>query len=487
MGLSAIRKRSNDSHSRILRRRVAARPLAIALALCLLPAAGHAQSEFEFSVLVSESWVDNIDLAPDNVPAEEEWVTQVVPAINWDYESRRAQVSLDYRLQALFYAEDSDRDEVLQQAVLTTWAELVADWFFVDLAGSIDDVPVAPTAPVNVDNLFDTDLLAEARAVQVTPYLEHAFGPVTALASYNYGMVDYGPVRSGDFVLDDATQYDARGELRSSDEDGVFTWLASYNATKTDYEIAPTYRYDTAGLELGYLIVTNFRLLAGGGYESDLTEDQEGGGMDEPYYEAGFEWDVGPRTRVEGRVGERFYGTSYAFRWQRTGRVVNWDISYSDIPTNSAQERLSRPVEIEEMAVEPVATLEGRRLNSDVYIVKRFEANIIANFNRTTFELGAFHSRVRYLNVPGEDESYGGAFQVDRRMTPRMTLGGRAEWQTFTPREGGDPFDEVIFGLVLVQQLTPTLELNLRGEHNHRTEADGYTATWFTLGLLKRF
>jgi len=78
---------------------------------------------------------------------------------------------------------------------------------------------------------------------------------------------------------------------------------AFYDAQQADYEISPTFRYDQANVELGYAVSRSIRLLATGGYESDLITDSPTGVSMKPSMEVDSSWTLGQQHRLRAVAG----------------------------------------------------------------------------------------------------------------------------------------------------------------------------------------
>jgi hypothetical protein len=157
----------------------------------------------------------------------------------------------------------------------------------------------------------------------VTPTLNRDFGYVTLLARYTYGEVNFD--ESNDFSAQDSTTKSAYASLATSDPREQFNWRVFYLSDRTEYENFLPYRYDQAGVDLGYAVNSDLRLVGEYGLETDLTETAIDGGLDSSYWMAGAVYEPDERNRLEARVGERFWGDSYFFNFRHRARYLELD------------------------------------------------------------------------------------------------------------------------------------------------------------------
>src|SRR6056297_702611 len=153
-----------------LRRRRAETTLLGALASSLLvgPAVA-AEWAFETRLAGSETWTDNISLAADGDEVSE-WVTELRPGFTVSGEGPRIDAQLDYDAQALWFADNSDLNDVFHDANGQANFELVERSLFLDGYLRFDQQNIDPRNRVAYSNLFNTGNRADTFVLGLSPY-----------------------------------------------------------------------------------------------------------------------------------------------------------------------------------------------------------------------------------------------------------------------------------------------------------------------------
>jgi hypothetical protein len=124
---------------------------------------------------LKETYTDNVTLAP---AGEEEWdlVTQINPGVSINGTGRRVRLNLNYRLQTLFYAQDSDRDNVFHQLGANAGVELVKERFFVNVRANVSQTNLFNTGRVARDNISGAGDRTDTASVEVEPIWRERWG-----------------------------------------------------------------------------------------------------------------------------------------------------------------------------------------------------------------------------------------------------------------------------------------------------------------------
>jgi hypothetical protein len=122
----------------------------------LFPEIGRAQTKATFTprVSVSETYDDNLDLAPDN--EESDWITTVSPGFLLELDSQKTQLDLDYEAGFAFYAQDSSRDTTRHRARIS-WDQLLAEHWRLNLNNTFS----RSEDPITVEDDRITDISNE--------------------------------------------------------------------------------------------------------------------------------------------------------------------------------------------------------------------------------------------------------------------------------------------------------------------------------------
>lgn len=464
----------------------------LALSGATLCASASADAQFEPYLGADLMWVDNLDLAAPGEVKQEDYVAQIAPGLRLRQQSKRLKSYLDYRLQALFYDESNDRNQVFHNAALSADLTAIEDWFFVGMDGSYFQSVVDPTRPVNTNNLFNVGNTADTATGRITPELKHRFRAAQLDAAYSYAVVDYRKSSDPAAVLDDSRNQNAFAQLSSVDEEALLTWLARYEYQHAEYDIALPFTYERAVGELGIRLVQGLRLIGRGGVESDPFLVPEQGGLDESFWAGGFEWHRGRNFELRVLRGERFFGTTWEALMRMKGRILQFEVGYDETPTTQTQQIAMRNVQAPDPAqpvppLPPEASIFGRA-TSEIYLLRRGHAQVAAVGRLTRIGLDYVDEEREYVLLGGvRDDFRSGRLFVNRQFGQRTFGEVSASLVDSDLREGGSYRDE-IYTLMLTREIGMRTTLSLSGHHLSRTgDLEEYDANWVSLGLQMTF
>jgi uncharacterized protein (PEP-CTERM system associated) len=396
--------------------------------LAALPA--YAEVTITPSIMVSGTYADNFALASEGAE-QEDVIWQANPSIVIQHRAQRANSSLLYTMQNVFYTDENDLNETFHQLDAGSQIQVLRDLFTLDLAAGISQAVIDPEQPRNPNNLFASGNIADATRYSARPHLTHRFGSVQADAEYLWGRVDYEPVRDGDpFVSEDADDTALVLSLASADPEARLTWRLSYEERETDYKTALDYAYDVAALDLGWGLTRKLRLLVRGGVESDLLVRQDQGGLDEGFWEVGFRWRPTSLNELEVRGGRRSFGDSWSALYRRRARQLQLELTYSVVPTTQSQALIfADPVLPPDQTPGPSGPLEplpvgpDLRLTDEVYISRNLAGTLNLTGRRGAVALRLFGEEREYIASNLIEKSNGFSFAYSRRMTSLIDAG----------------------------------------------------------------
>jgi hypothetical protein len=451
----------------------------------------NTQSGFEPRLFIGETYVDNLALVDPNASKQDDFVTQVNPGFNWRVKRPRFYSYVDYTLQSLFYADNSDLNQVYNQLLATATGELAENLFFLEGSAVAVQQVVDPTQPVNIpEKIFDTSgNLTDSYTAHLTPYLRHRFGSGLVVdARYTYGFVKYHELDNTE-DLNDSVDQQALFSLGTDEESPPrLSWKVAYDHENADYENSLPFRYDQASVELGYAATRELRLIARAGYESDLTVDTTDGGLDESYWLAGFEYEAGHGNRLRAMGGQRFFGTTYDVAYEYSGRQLMVNLHYVDGPETAAHELMIRPVTEQAQTPVPISGTDLTVVSSDLYVRKDFEGSMTLTGRRTKIEVHLRDYRRRYLTRDLADEFREAGAGLVRQLTARTDLALGANWSDYEIEDGGGAVDDLNLSVDLRRRITETLRGSLSlGRQERSGDFSQYDANWITLSVTKTF
>jgi len=453
-----------------------------------------AETTFEPYVSLELMWLDNLNLAGAGEAKQEEYIAQVSPGLRFNQQSERLDSYLDYRLQALFYEDDSNLNDVLHNANLSADITAIEDWFFVGIDGSYFQSLLDPERPQNADNLFNVGNISDTAAGRITPELRHRFGGVLFDARYSIGIVDYRGSQDAqqDVQLDDSRNDEGSVQLSNADKEARLAWVAGYEYQHVDYDVALPFEYEQAFAELGVRVGSSLRLIARGGAESDPFDTLADGGLEESFWSAGFQYQRGERFELRVLGGERFFGTSWEAQLRSKGRILEAELGYEETPTTQTQRVAMRDVQAPDPTlppepVPPEAALFGRA-TSETYLLKRAHGTLAAVGRLTSVGVSVSVEQREYVLLGGlEDEFQIGRVFVSRRFGPR-TLAEISAGIVDGELRDGVAYRDQLYDLSVSRELGARTRLSLTGHHLSRSgDTDDYDANWVSLGVVMTF
>ena len=464
----------------------------------LATSAAHAELYIDPRLSAAVAYVDNSGLSSTNTSST--FVEQLIPGIRLSYDTLRAQVFLDYQLQALRFESDNS-NQVFQQGQLGVQAAAIPDWLYFDLGAGREQTVVNPAAQINTGNLFQVGNTADSVNGHVTPILRHSFSYADLEASYTRGLVHYtqaGDINTGGALsLDNSKNQNELFRLSSNDPLARFSWEGRYRHDKVDYDIAQDLDYEQAYGQLGFRLTPSFQLLGRGGRESDPRDGVSAGGLDASSWMGGFSWLDAGRMELRFLAGRRFFGTSYDGLWRYTGRILDMNVSYVEEPTTQSQDQVLRATATPTSGFSPGQVVgptqltgngEFARAGTDIYLLKRLNGQIGVRGRLTTIYVSLYSERRSYFTLPaGEDRVHGADVTVMRKLGPSLTLEGDASVDDESLREGDD-FRQYTYSVRLSQQLGLRTRLTLSGNRTQRSGGlNPYSANWVLLQIDMHF
>ncbi len=404
----------------------------------LVPQVGLAAIEFQSDLGLAEIYTSNVDLAAGALE-EDEWVTRLAPHVSLNYASPMLELMADYTLEALFYANDSERNQSYNQLDSRVLLDLIGKDLQLRGLGVINQVNVSPERPVANNNLYTTANRTDATTWSLGPQWQRdVFGGSEVSGYATFGEVNYDDPRSQDIdTISGRFSLHTRPRLRPA-----VSYELTYEYDKLDYLVSGDSVVQTAYLQLGYRLNNSLELFVLGGLDNDI-EERLDGALDESRWEAGFDTETGV-GRLRAAVGHRYFGPTYSFQWSLTSNDANYRISYREAPTTSD---LTRVREIPAAwgtgtGVPPLLPPDsnlGRPGDPLRYISRRGDALGSWHLLRTELSAGLFweNRRDQVLTGPGgvtnvslyNEESYGFNLGARWEAGPRSVIILGANWR----------------------------------------------------------
>ncbi len=385
-------------------------------------------------LILGEAYTDNIALAP-KAAEEEDFITRVTPGITLHQDGKRLDYDIDYYLETLWYARDSDRNGVYSNLASNGLLDVIGEQLRLQGQAAISQVNVTPEKPVSDSNIFVTDNRSDATIWSVGPILRRPLlGQSEIDAYYLYGQVTYD-----DTTIQDAQRQNARVVVRQQEEAvAQLDYELVWNFEQIDYDETPQkVELQELYLQLGYRLLPELRLTVLGGLDSDF-RDPSDSSLSEARWEVGFDLELADNV-VSAGVGERFFGTSYRAAWTREVENRRFRLSYSELPTTtdllSFRQIPSGDPDADPLAPDAVIDRPGTVAR---FIRRRFDATFEWIGFKSSFQIQALWDE-REDVTPGDparpgsqtpdETSYGVGIEYRYSLGQRTTLTSNALWR----------------------------------------------------------
>jgi uncharacterized protein (PEP-CTERM system associated) len=421
------------------------------------------------SISVAEIYSDNVTLAPSGAE-ESDWVTQITPGITVCRNTARLHLQANYSLQALYYLNDSSRNDIYHQLGANGRAEVLPGRFYVDARTSYGQEAINYESAFSDDNALVTDNRTDVLRFSVSPYWIEDLGRVGTLsARYSYQRADY------DEGLRDSTSNSANLRLVNPSAADTWSYALAYSTQRVEREDRsdPNY-FDDAYVDLGYLVNANLRLLGRAGVETEYEED---GGVDRlgsSYWNVGFRWSDA-RTSVEARWGQRFFGDSFQLSASRRASLLTARLTYSEEPDIEDRFSLLSPEEFglpgviydpdtgQFVELPPIVVSQN-----EVFLRKRATASLVYESARSVISGSVYNEQRDYFVTEDDQERLGVDLYWRWQWLPRTALIPRVGWERVEFRDG--QVDYIRGARISVARLlSPQSQAGLTLRHQNRS------------------
>jgi uncharacterized protein (PEP-CTERM system associated) len=288
------------------------------------------------SITVRESYTDNA--FPDSTEVRSDFITQVTPAIRIEGRTPRLTANFNFAPTALFFARNSDANDVVNNLSAYANLEAVEKFFFVEGSGYIAQSYVSPFAPRPAEIINTTQNRLETRTATLSPYVRHEGRDLEYELRNRNTWTSSDQPALGNFRTDQWTGRLA-GPVRR------FGWALEFDDTTiSHYDAAVNRRDDKSRLyraRLYWQPDPAWRLSVSGGSEENnyvLGEMQQ-----TTIYGGAIAWRPSTRTSADLEYENRFFGPYRLARFNHRTRLTSWNVSYSRNVSTYQQEVLRLP------------------------------------------------------------------------------------------------------------------------------------------------
>ncbi len=435
----------------------------LSLTIVALPAAGshvHARGGWDVSpsVALTTSYTDNVALDP---PGRErgDFIQQINPGFAATLETPRANVAADYRMQNIFYANNTASNSTFHQLQLDGNAELVTEKAFVDGGMSLGQNLTDPSQPAS-SNLTVSESIQNVFSYYVSPYYRDVVTDnATGELRYTFGEVTFTDTNES------STLHSVSGILATDDRNRRTSWQTTFDSSYVDYDSGEEVRANQVEFEARHALSSTLRVFGVIGYEQTEINDPAATEPEGAIYRVGVAWAASPRTNMELAVGENAFGSGGAARISHQTSRTYMQAEYSEEVTTITEQLLidrvfdrvdplGNPVERGELTAGGVV-VPG--VVTDPFIEKAANLTFAVDTASTLTTLNAFHVERDFLVQNLRERFYGGSLSWGWSIGAKTSAEVYAtyRWEDLTTGVPGDETYE--WGIVGVRDIRPTL------------------------------
>ena len=324
--------------------------------------------QVEPSVTASLVYSDNIDR---DTRERDDVITEVAPGVRIRGEGHRLNLDLNYNLQTLTYADNTDRNNINHRLRAGADSELIRDHFFIDGFASLDQELVDRRDSASSDNISGSDNLRDVQTYSINPRWEQRLGNV-ANATVRYG---HDQIKSEGSRTDSETNRIAATVTQGTGFSSLF-FNFDYRNDQTDFSDGSNGFNDTRIINglVGYQLSRQFSVFVRGSdqeYEFSGTRganqpddkqygiggtwqpnprfsltvvanrrEQQTSDQDRDFRTAALSWAPSSRTSLQFDYGNSFFGETYTFNFTHRSRHTQWFASYNEGVSDFSREFL---------------------------------------------------------------------------------------------------------------------------------------------------
>lgn len=420
---------------------------------------------------LSEVYTDNVALATSSLE-KEDYVTELTPGVIVTANSARLNGILDYRLQSLSYAKDSDSNTINHKLNSGINAEIAKDHLFIDADAAIEQQNISTDTSLALDNI-NVGNREDVKTLRISPYYQHDLGgKLNTLLRYTRSAARYDVGVSS--IDSDRIDID----LGSGRSYSKLRWNVNHFDEKFDRDTANDIRYSSSEAEIEYSVTNYLGVMARGGKEdNDLQSsfDEHNGS----YGAGGLSWQPGRSYRLELLYGDRYKSVSGTWNpTQRTSVEINWydrdvglntgsswdgrfslqtrhsiwEASYIEETTSVQQIQLEGGISTDPntgvISIAPDSTLgseEGLSLTNDVFLRKRAQITFNYDTSKSDLRFLVFNEKRDFQIVAGTalEKMSGGSFFWDWNFATQLNLLIDTGWRRATYRTNNNRKDNL--------------------------------------------
>lgn len=381
------------------------------------------------SITVIETYTDNVDL--DASVKRGDFVTQVAPQISITGEGSRLNATFLYAPNYFFYpGDDDDKHELRHTLQANLNSELIRETFFVDASAGISQRFLDRRQAISSVSASRTDNRGTIQRYQISPYMVHRFGSLaTAQLKYSLGYIRQSkdPEQTTvNTIFGDTLSHQGSLSVSSGSRFSTLNWTLSANYQTQNRENTANYETTTLRADSSYQLTNILTLLGSIGYQERDANGTSFANFSGFIWDAGFRIVPGPRTSLSFRYGNQYNGETYSLDAQyKITAKDSINLSYFDT-INTFQSFAFD----DNTAVNIDPSLDSGFISGDLTRRKQWRLSVSGTRGRTSYSASSFHFDSKSDQAVLDEERYGGAISIKRRLSPQLSISGAASYNS---------------------------------------------------------
>jgi len=390
---------------------------------------------------VRETYTNNVSLS-SSTGGQGRFVTTVQPIFNLR-KTERGRINANASWAPQFRMEDFfDNTRINQRFNGVADAELISDFAFLDLRGSIFQQNVFAGGTLASDTVSRTGNLTTTYTYSISPHIRNHWG---SIADSEVRYTNDGVFRP-DSISRDSIGHTFLANIDSGRRFSLLPWDAFGSWRQIDYlgrgvSANSTVTFRRVQGQIGTRWTRKFLPFVYVGYDDDeffLTNFRDTSGI---RYGGGVTWTPNRRTELTLGYGDQYTGSAPIFNLSYQSKRIAVRAGYNqDLSESRGQALRTQGLPLEDEFGDPVLDPAGLPLDdvstatstpsSQVFLLKRLNASVSARGRRTTVTAKGF-SQEREFALGNTESAYGASLRANRRISRVSNVNASFSW---TPR-----------------------------------------------------
>jgi uncharacterized protein (PEP-CTERM system associated) len=362
---------------------------------------------------IQEVYTDNVLLAPSGLE-DDDFITVITPAVSVGSENNRLDFQLNYSMQNIIYAGDSDRNQQFHLLSTNNTAKILKDLFFLEFSLNRSTKNINNTGNVTSDNLNITSDRGVVLSYVISPYWKQRVGSLLDMElRYTRDKIDSSKTFG-------SNSDNIEINITSGPDFSRFLFGINFENRKIQNNSLTSTRTRNINGNVKYLLSRKFAVVTEIGYDDNEFESRRNS-INGDFWNVGIEWNPSVRTSFGANYGQRFFGDDlqvfFSHRSRRTQTSIRFEKAPSTTRASLLQQQAFILTDLFDYPLDDPASRQIADLNlgipqqtnevlirsnltlAFVYKLKKNTINISANYSESEYEISRDTEYGRNINL----------------------------------------------------------------------------------------